>query len=106
MSTLTIRMPDDTHARLRDLARTRGVSINKLIEEMATATLSAHDAEVRFRLMAARGNPKRALAILDRLDAADNRTRTGQTRKVPIHKGLSERHSPFRPERRKAAKKK
>jgi hypothetical protein len=67
MSTLTIRMPDATHARLRDLARARGVSINKLIEEIATATLSAHDAEVRFRLLAARGNPKRALAILDRL---------------------------------------
>ena len=57
MSTLTIRMPDATHERLRDLARSRGVSINKLIEEMATATLSAHDAEVRFRLMAHVANP-------------------------------------------------
>jgi len=55
MSTLTIRMPDATHARLRDLARARGVSINKLIEEIATATLSAHDAEGRFRLLARRG---------------------------------------------------
>ena len=70
MSTLTIRMPDATHARLRDLARARGVSINKLIEEIATATLSAHDAEVRFRLLAARGDPKQALALLDRLDIA------------------------------------
>jgi hypothetical protein len=77
MSTLTIRMPDDTHARLRNLARRRGVSINKLIEEMAIATLSAHDAEVRFLLLAARGNPKRALAILDRLDAADAGKRQG-----------------------------
>ena len=67
MSTLTIRMPDATHARLRDLARVRGVSINKLIEEMATATLSAHDAEVRFRVVASRGKPDRALAILDRV---------------------------------------
>jgi hypothetical protein len=73
MSTLTVRMPDATHERFRDLAWARGVSINKLIEEMATATLSAHDAEVRFRLMAARGNPAKALAILDRLDAADRR---------------------------------
>ena len=93
MSTLTIRMPDATHERLRDLARARGVSINKLIEEMATATLSAHDAEVRFRLMAARGEPDRALAILDRLDAADRR------------KGMSEAKRPFRSRRRKAAKK-
>jgi hypothetical protein len=71
MSTLTIRMPYATHARLRELARGRGVSINKLIEEMTTATLSAHDAEVRFRLLATRGKPDRALAILDRVDAAD-----------------------------------
>ena len=94
MSTLTIRMPDATHARLRDLARARGVSINKLIEEMATATLSAHDAEVRFRLLAARGRPERALAILDRLDAAERR------------KGMSEGKRLFRAQRRKTAKKK
>jgi hypothetical protein len=92
MSTLTIRMPDATHARLRDLARARGVSINKLIEEMATATLSAHDAEVRFRLLAARGKPEQGLAILDRLDAADQ------------GKGMAEEKRPFRARRRKAAR--
>ena len=90
MSTLTIRMPDATHARLRDLARARGVSINKLIEEMATATLSAHDAEVRFRLMAARGKPERALAILDRLDAAD---RLSQVADLLIHLGSADVHA-------------
>lgn len=94
MSTLTIRMADAMHARLRDLARTRGVSINKLIEEMATATLAAHDAEVRFRLLAARGKPKYALAILDRLDDADVRTR----------KGLAEAKRPFRARQRKTNK--
>jgi hypothetical protein len=95
MSTLTIRMPDDTHTRLRDLARARGVSINKLIEEMAVATLSAHDAEVRFRLMAARGNPKRGLAILDRLDAEEARR----------NKGLAESKRAFKPAPRKTRKK-
>ncbi len=97
MSTLTIRMPDATHARLRDLARARGgvrgVSINKLIEEIATATLSAHDAEVRFRLLAAQGSSKRALAILDRLDAASGR------------KGLAETKRSFRSRRPKMRKK-
>lgn len=93
MSTLTIRMPDDTHARLRSLAQARGVSINKLIEEMAIAALSAHDAEVRFRLMAARGRPERGLAILDRLDAADAR------------KGLREAQRRFRPQKRVTKKK-
>lgn len=74
MSTLTIRMPDATHARLRDLARARGVSMSKLIQEMAAVTLSTHDAEVRFRLMAARGKSERGLAILRRLDAVDHGT--------------------------------
>lgn len=92
MSTLTIRMPDDTHARLRDLARVRGLSINKLIEEMATATLAAHDAEVRFRLMASRGNPKRLEATLRRLDAEDRQ------------KGLAEAKRPFRAQRRRTKK--
>jgi hypothetical protein len=88
MSTLTIRMPDTTHARLRDRARVRGVSISKLIEEMATATLSAHDAEVRFRLIAAQGNSGRALALLDRLDSADR------------SRGMAEPGGTYRPRRR------
>ncbi|HEX2888890.1 toxin-antitoxin system HicB family antitoxin [Vineibacter terrae] len=71
MSTLTVRLPDGTHARLKQMAKARGVSINKLVEEMATATLAAHDAEMRFRLLAARGSPKRALALLNRLDDDD-----------------------------------
>ena len=73
MSTLTVRLPDGTHARLKQMAKARGVSVNKLVEEMATAALAAHDAEVRFRLLASRGDPKRALALLDRLDSRDTR---------------------------------
>jgi hypothetical protein len=41
------------------------------------STLSTRDTEARFRLMAARGNPKRGLAILDRLDTADARKGSG-----------------------------
>lgn len=52
MSTLTIRMPDATHERLKELARARRVSINKLIEEFSTAALAEFDAEVRFRACA------------------------------------------------------
>ena len=36
MSTLTIRIAESKHARLRRLARSRGVSMNKLIDELAT----------------------------------------------------------------------
>lgn len=69
MSTLTIRLPDDKHARLRQLAKHREISVNKLIEELATISIVEFDAESRFRALAAKGSPKEGLAILDKLDA-------------------------------------
>jgi hypothetical protein len=68
MSTLTIRIPEAKHARLRQLAESRGLSVNKLIDELATVALTQYDAEVRFRTLAAKGSVKRGLALLDKLD--------------------------------------
>ncbi len=68
MSTLTIRLPDDTAERLRSLARSRGLSVNKLVEEMSAQALAAWDTESRFRTLAAQGDVEQALSILDRLD--------------------------------------
>ncbi len=68
MSTLTIRIPEAKHARLRRLANSRGVSMNKLMDELATVALAQHDAEVRFRALAAKGSRKRGLQLLDKLD--------------------------------------
>jgi predicted transcriptional regulator len=68
MGTLTIRMPDATHERLRQLAKARNVSVNKLIEEFSTAALAEFDAETRFLARAARGNVKRGLALLRKID--------------------------------------
>lgn len=76
MSTLTIRLPDDTAQRLKNLATTRGLSINKLMEELSTQAIAAFDAETRFRALAARGDAAQALAILDRLDQQDADTST------------------------------
>lgn len=70
MSTLTIRLPDDKASRLRQLAKHRCLSVNKLVEELATISLAEFDAETRFRTLAARGSAKKGLALLDRLDAA------------------------------------
>jgi len=70
MSTLTIRLPDDKHTRLRELAKHREMSVNKLIEELATISLTEFDAESRFHAMAARGAAKKGLAVLDKLDSA------------------------------------
>ena len=71
MSVVTLRLPDDTCQRLKQLAASRGISLNKLMEELGTAAIAAHDAEVRFRAMAAGADRERALAVLERLDALD-----------------------------------
>jgi predicted transcriptional regulator len=68
MATLTIRLPDDKHARLKDLAKHRSMSVNKLIEELSTLAIAEFDNEVRFRALAAQGDPARGLELLDRLD--------------------------------------
>ena len=36
MAVLTVRMPDDRHSRLKALAASQGVSVNKMIEELTT----------------------------------------------------------------------
>lgn len=68
MSTLTIRLPEDKHERLRGLARQRGVSINRLMDELSTMALTQHDTEMRFLALAARGSPRAGLRILEKLD--------------------------------------
>jgi predicted transcriptional regulator len=73
MSTVTIRLPDDKHARLRQLAKHRDLSVNKLMEELATISIAEFDAESRFRAMAARGSAKKGLVLLDKLDKAIGR---------------------------------
>jgi plasmid stability protein len=71
MSTLTIRLPDDTAERLKLLARSRGLSMNKLVEELSAQALAAWDTENHFRALAASGDIQKALAVLDRLDAEE-----------------------------------
>jgi len=68
MSTLTIRLPDDTAQRLKTLAQSRGLSVNKLVEEMSTQAIAAFDVEMRFKTLATGADREKALAILDRLD--------------------------------------
>lgn len=60
MSTLTVRLPDETAQRLKELARRRGMSVSKLLEEMSIQAIAAFDAETRFRAMSEKGDPERA----------------------------------------------
>ena len=68
MSTITLRIPDSKHERLKQYAKDQGLSLNKLFDEFATVALAQFDAKVRFESRAKRGDNKKALEILDRLD--------------------------------------
>ena len=68
MATLTVRLPDDKHERLKALASRRKISVNKLMEEFSTQALAEFDSEVRFRALASSGNIKKGLQLLDKLD--------------------------------------
>ena len=50
MATLTIRLPDAHRDRLAAMAARRGVSLNKLMEELSVRALTEHDTEMRFRM--------------------------------------------------------
>jgi len=63
MSALTLRLPDDKHARLKSLARRRGTSVNRLMEEMATVMIAEADAETRFAIRARRGRGREARGL-------------------------------------------
>ena len=69
MSTLTIRLPDAKHERLKALARSRALSMNRLIDEWATVALAQHDALTRYTARSARGDSVKGLKLLNKLDA-------------------------------------
>lgn len=67
MGSLHLRIPDEKHQRLRELARSRNISVNKLLEELTTIALTEYDLETRFRLRASRGSTEKALEVLNKL---------------------------------------
>ena len=72
MSVVTLRLPEDQHQRLKAMAQARGISLNKLFEQLTSQALTENDIEVRYRRMAASGSAERGLALLDKLERADN----------------------------------
>ncbi len=68
MSTITLRIPDSKHDRLKQYAKEQGISLNKLFDEFATVALAQFDARTRFNILASQGDIKRGLELLDKLD--------------------------------------
>ena len=69
MTTLSIRLPDDMAERLKKIAKIRDISVNKLMFELSAQVLAEEEAKQRFIAAQLRGNPKRALQLLDELDS-------------------------------------
>jgi len=82
MSALTVRLPDDKHQRLRALAESRGTTLNRLIDDMATVMLAEFDAETRFSLRTGRGagQGQRGLALLDKAAGIGAAERVGRSK--------------------------
>jgi hypothetical protein len=70
MATMAIRIPDGKQERLRRLAESHGISLNKLVDEWASMALAQFDAETSFHARATRGNAGPGLSLLDKLDRA------------------------------------
>ena len=68
MTTLSIRLPDDMADGLKRIAKVRDISVNKLMFELSVQVLAEEEAKQRFIAAQLRGNPKRALQLLDELD--------------------------------------
>ena len=71
ISTLTIGLPDDEHERLKALARSDSIAVDRPMAELATVARAIYVARVRFGTRAARGDPQRALDLLDKLDRTE-----------------------------------
>lgn len=71
MAAFTVGLPGDKHLRLKALARSCGMPLNRLIDEMATLMLAEFDAETRFQLRAegGTGETARGLALLKKAGA-------------------------------------
>ncbi len=67
MGSVHLRIPDEKHQRLKELAKSRNISVNKLLSELTTMALTEYDLETRFKLRASRGSTEKALGILDQL---------------------------------------
>ncbi len=68
MTALTLRLPDEKHLRLKQLAKKKGATINRLLDEMTTLMLAEFDLETRYKARVERGKGKaeRGLELLEK----------------------------------------
>ena len=68
MSVLTTGLTEEKHERLKQLAKSGNISLNKLMDELSTIALAEFDIFNRYRARLESSNREEALKILDRLN--------------------------------------
>lgn len=71
MSTISLRLPDSLHEKIREVARKDGISINQFLAAAAAEKLAALLTEEYLEARAARGSREAFLRALDRVPAAE-----------------------------------
>lgn len=67
MSVVTFRIDDQKHERLKAYAKTKNISLNKLLDELSTMALVEFDTQTRFQKLSQNGDKKRGLELLNKL---------------------------------------
>ena len=88
MATLTIRLSDEKHSRLRQLAGRRKVSVNKLIDELSTVALASSTPKPAFAPVPRWVLQRRPCALW----MSSTGGRRGLGRPFPLDKFSSEAH--------------
>jgi hypothetical protein len=68
MGVWKIEISAEKAEQLKNYAKQRGISLNKLFDEMATITLVHFDARNRFEQRAKQGDPRRGRELLEKIE--------------------------------------
>jgi hypothetical protein len=67
MSSITVRLPDSVHNKIREVAKKDGISINQFLSSAAAEKLSAYLTVDYLKNKAKKGNDQEFDQLLDRL---------------------------------------
>lgn len=72
MSTITFRLPDSKHDKLKQLAKSQNISVNRLLDELSSMAIAGYDTKMQFELRRSVGDSNKGLEILDKLENSDS----------------------------------
>ena len=71
MSTLSLRIPESLHKKIKELSETEGISINQFLSSAAAEKMSALMTVSYLKSEAAKGSRKDFLAVLNKVPDVD-----------------------------------